>query len=433
MSLVTSYDPVPMCPPEAFAVTGIWYSSTTHGVITIGGAFAGPVVQGSVTVATGPGAVIAMTGPNTQGALLFDGANNAATKNSGRYLPMLGLTKSYYGSTPGIIALTERDALVQSVDNGTTFALSQSGIAASSPDDVFLWLSQSTSGTWFAGTQSSLGQESLGAGPNTAPSQTLSNPTWPSPTFPVSDNNSDTCIIADWWAENGTPPGNPNMWASPDGNTVIFTTPGLTRQGTETPGVCRSTNAGVDFNLVASPNLPADEANDPVAPGFVVFHDASNGIAAGPGDSQHGAHVPFAYTTANGGASWTAATTLPQPPAFGNASGYVFTNAFYAQSDPTRVWIVGSYNPSPTGAAVATPVLWRSTDGGHTFTDESSSLASWIAAQPASTPVIVEGIVSGFALDDTNVWLGGLLQHEQNGTLAGDHTAFLLYSSTGGQ
>jgi hypothetical protein len=117
---------------------------------------------------------------------------------------------------------------------------------------------------------------------------------------------------------------------------------------------------------------------------------------------------------------------------FGNKSGYTFNAAFYAQSDTTHVWLAGSYNKSTTGMAPDTPVLWGSTDGGKTFTDLSASLNTWMAAQPAATPIVFGGFTAGFALDDNNVWLGGFLQHEQNGVLAGDITAFLLYSKTGG-
>jgi hypothetical protein len=420
------------CPPEIFGVSGIWFDSTTHGVVTLAGALEVPPMMMGMppTSMGGPGAIFAMTGPNKQGALLFDGQNNTATMSTNRPLNFNGLVVSSYGSPAGLIAITERDALVQSTDNGATFKLSQTGIMATSQDDISLWLSQTTTGSWVSVDQDSLLLETIATAATTAPSKTLNNPTWTAQ-YPKQPAPTGDCFSGNWFLMGGAPPGNPNFYASPDGKTMMFATQGLApSMGTIVPGVCRSINGGVDFKLVSFPNLPPDEmASTPLGPTALVFKDALHGIAAaGNAFGTEGDHVPYVYTTTDGGATWVAATTLPGPPAFGNKNGFTIVNAFYSQTDALHVWILGTYAPNAT--TLPTTVLWRSTDGGKTFTDVSASIASWIAAQPSKT--IVDGWATGFALDDNNIWIGGIYEHFQQGVLAGDHTAFLLYSSTGG-
>jgi hypothetical protein len=135
---------------------------------------------------------------------------------------------------------------------------------------------------------------------------------------------------------------------------------------------------------------------------------------------------PYVYTTADGGMTWTAATSLPQPPAGGDPTSWGFSSAFYAP-DGMHVWIVGTYGQ---GHMTLQPALWRSTDGGRTFTDASMSLKNWMMMQPNTT--ILDGFWASFALDANNIWIGGTYEHLQGGMVAGDAQAFMLYSSTGG-
>src|SRR5262249_21301861 len=97
------------------------------------------------------------------------------------------------------------------------------------------------------------------------------------------------------------------------------------------------------------------------------------------------AYVYYSTDAARGKAStWTRAT-LPDS----LQTGDVLPRTLFFAPDGTHGWLAGS---RPGGS-----LLLRTTDGGHTWTDVSASLAA----------VTSERLHSGFALDAEHVWLGG--------------------------
>jgi hypothetical protein len=163
--------------------------------------------------------------------------------------------------------------------------------------------------------------------------------------------------------------------------------------------MCRSPDGGNNFVPVMFPN-PPNPATDTESPYVILFTGDKNGIAAWANDLE-AANSAYIYYTADGGATWTLAT-MPTM-----ASQFALTNGF-AAPDGQHIWVGGFTNDS-------TPklVLWKSTDGGKTWKDVSAALT-------AANAGAMDKLHSGFALDATNIWVGG-----DNGGLA--------YSPTGGE
>jgi hypothetical protein len=61
-------------------------------------------------------------------------------------------------------------------------------------------------------------------------------------------------------------------------------------------------------------------------------------------------------------------------------------------------------------------ILFKSIDGGKTWTDLSSKISGWATSIDSN----VVRLYNGFAFDDQNLWVG-------------DDSGFIAYSSTGGQ
>jgi photosystem II stability/assembly factor-like uncharacterized protein len=146
------------------------------------------------------------------------------------------------------------------------------------------------------------------------------------------------------------------------------------------------------------------------------------------GDDRHGisafansnvqASGYWLYRTADGGATWTK-TGLPP---HGGAMDIMF-----GFTSPSGVMWLG-------GDDAGGPALWRSNDGGATWINQSQKLHSALgnvattAMNAANANVQTasafryapNGLRSGFALDDNDIWLG-------------TDGGWLFYSSTGGQ
>jgi hypothetical protein len=156
-------------------------------------------------------------------------------------------------------------------------------------------------------------------------------------------------------------------------------------------------NGGTAFNTTSIP-APASD----YAPNVLVFSNMnpSYGLAAaGLGTS---ATAYAAYTTTGPGGFQSSS------PLHTTAQGdLTFNSAFYAATDPTHVWLVGSIALSNGNSQ---PILLASSNGGKDFTDISQAITN---------VDITDNWVTGFALDDVHIWLGSA-------------TGNLLYSAIGG-
>jgi hypothetical protein len=178
---------------------------------------------------------------------------------------------------------------------------------------------------------------------------------------------------------------------TPDGNTMVY-------GGKD--ALCRSTDGGKTFVDVSANVTPSSfTANN--TPWITKFTSNTVGIAAF-GSEGAGAMSAYVLYTSDGGNQWAVAT-LPA----GAVNSVAFTGAF---ASPTgSMFIVGTNQDENLDL---TPLLYKSSDGGKTWTDLSPKFKG-LSGLPYH-------LVSGFALDDQNIWVGG-----ENG--------FVAYSKTGGQ
>jgi hypothetical protein len=181
------------------------------------------------------------------------------------------------------------------------------------------------------------------------------------------------------------PHTNENAWISPDLSIVLYPSGGINQAGAADPGVCISLDKGVTFHLAHLPDLPLTQTSP--GPTAITCLDnnrcfAFSGLSFQPGTG----YVYYTTNAMQGAAStWTKATL---PAGFATSDSAQLRTLFFAP-DGIHGWIAGMYN--------RVPLLLRTTDSGHTWTDVS------VQVQAATS----ERLWSGFALDADNVWLGG--------------------------
>jgi len=181
-----------------------------------------------------------------------------------------------------------------------------------------------------------------------------------------------------------------------DLSVIVQPAGGLNQHGTAAPGVCISTDKGLHFYSVAFAGVPANAST--AGPKGVVCTDkdhchAYNGQEFDAGTAQ-------IYYTANASmgkaSTWTAAAV---PSAFATSSEITLQAMFFAP-DGAHGWCAGNNDRKP--------LLLRTTDGGHTWTDVSSQISA----------ITSNELYGGFALDNDHVWAVG-----RNGTLVATSTA----------
>lgn len=353
-------------------VTDIRMTSTTAGLVSTF-TFANPdSSQG--------GAIFAVNGTTltvvASGTLLQDSAGNGGG--------FMGL----YGSGQTILSPMDNvERFVQSTNGGGAFALAQGG-----------------NGFYNNGLQPSLGFYADGSGHwwaadnfnvYSAPSAPAAATTWTIVTPAAATCDPPGTYNGDPSSGGQTERGGMNLHVSSDGKLLVY--PQSPAGGV---AVCVSTNGAQTWTKVTMPNPPAS----PPDTRNVYFMDDTHGIFFG-GDAITG-DTAFVYYTADG-SNWTAATIPPQA-----ATDVVgLFSAFFAP-DHTTGWMLGK----KSGDDAAPPLLfWKTTDGGKTWTDITTTSFTGTSIDPTGfSPMVV-----GFALDANNIWIGG-------------HDGGLFYNNNGG-
>lgn len=171
------------------------------------------------------------------------------------------------------------------------------------------------------------------------------------------------------------------MFVSPGLELVVAAAGSVNQSGSDSPGVCISTDGGHSFRHSAFASVPSD-----AGPVGVVCTSTERCVAIGGLRTIASSVYVFTTNNASAGAAstWTRATT----PTLGD--DVELRGVFFAP-DATHGWIVGSATP-------ASPLLLETVDGGATWTNVTSALRGR-----------ADGVRlhSGFALDATHIWVGG--------------------------
>jgi hypothetical protein len=358
-------------------VAAIWFKDTTHGVVGLYGS--------NVTFQDG-GAIEHLNAPTV--------VDKVAISGYGAGPGMQNVDVFALFNTPiGLLAgMNFGDQTFVSTDNGATFSVLQTS-GSHTPNGAQVFMGKDSAGVWHE--MDDIGN--VWTSP-TAPSATaIWTRTWnplatPPDPDPVPAADCDRSFDQGYYAEDAQQV----FTTSADGQTMMYPM----GHGGDPMGVCRSTDGGKNFLPVTMPNPPAGAAGD--EPTTVLMTTATHGITAGSNDLVDDS--AFAYTTDDGGATWTQAT-LPSTVTAAGAHAAIVSS--FAAPDGQHIWLVGM-----TLVSDAHALLLKSSDAGKTWKDISGALAA--------IPAAANKMHTGFALDANNIWIGG------------DYGA-LLYSSTGGE
>lgn len=169
-------------------------------------------------------------------------------------------------------------------------------------------------------------------------------------------------------------------YVAADGSIALSPAMGLNQQSNDPAGVCISTDGGNRFHL-AKLNL-ADGINGPTA---VFCTSKDHCVVAGGQVFVDNSHYLYVSNNASQGATstWTKAT-IPA-----GTSGQTIPSQFFFAPDGKTGWLVGNDN--------AGPLLWATTDGGATWTDQKTLVSG----------LTEKKLWSGYAIDATHIVLGG--------------------------
>jgi hypothetical protein len=337
-------------------VTDIRFSSPSAGIVSTF-TFANPASdQGGALFAVNGGAVSILA----SGTVLGDGNTNGG-----------GFFGVYPAGQTIVSTMDSIERLVISTNGGSSFSLAQSGNGFyNSGRQPALAYAADTNGHWWAADNFDIYTAASAPGSSTT--------TWTIVT-------PDTTVCDPPSTYNGDPKGGGgtgmNMHVSSDGKTIVYPQ--------STTAVCVSTNGAQSWTKVTptpAPASPPDTRN-------IYFIDDMHGLFYG-GDDIAG-DTTFVYTTSDGGSNWTPSTL----PAQGAQDVHALFSAFFAP-DGQNGWIVGKQSIDATSPP---PLLWKSTDGGKTWTDITTSSFTGSPIDPSGfSPLTV-----GFALDANDIWVGG--------------------------
>ena len=176
-------------------------------------------------------------------------------------------------------------------------------------------------------------------------------------------------------------------YVAPDLSIIAYMSSGGIRVAPEKPGVCLSTDGGKLFYRSELAGLDDEDTNNENLNGVTCISSNTCFAFSGSYYRRSGTRSFIYYTTdAQKGvkSTWTSAK-LPTMP-----DQSVINNIFFAP-DGKNGWAVGAI-------ANASPLLLNTTDGGLNWKNTSSSIR---ALAPNAL------LLSGYAFDANNVWLGG--------------------------
>jgi hypothetical protein len=339
-------------------VTDIRFTSPTVGLVSTF-AFANPdSAQG--------GAIFGVNGSTltvvASGTVLQDSAGNGG-----------GFFGLYPSGQDVYSPMNDIERIVTSTNGGTSFTLGQAGNGFSNSGlQPAMSFAVDGSGHWWAADNENVYKAT------TAPA---SSTTWTTITPDAAVCDPPSTYNSDPTGGGATDRGGMNLHVSSDGQTLVYPQ--------STVAVCVSTNGGTSWAKVTPPNPPAS----PPQGENIYFMDDTHGVLFG-GDDLTG-DTSFVYWTSNGGQAWTAATI----PVQGATDLHALFSAFFAP-DHTTGWIVGKQSFDDKAPP---PLLWKTTDGGHTWTDITTTSFTGTSIDPTG----FSELVCGFALDAQHIWLGG--------------------------
>ena len=172
------------------------------------------------------------------------------------------------------------------------------------------------------------------------------------------------------------------MFVASDLGIIVSPSGALNQYGDDTAGVCISTDGGHHFHHVEFPGIEMGRG-----PNGVFCTSSDHCIAYGDGYfvGPDQAYIYVSNNASMGAAStWTKATV----PSF--VEDTRLRDVFFAP-DNTTGWLVGA-------AGSGAPLLLRTTDGGATWTDQTSMIRALAGSVRLSV---------GYAYDATHIWIGG--------------------------
>jgi hypothetical protein len=350
-------------------VTGFYFDSLTDGVVSFQ-----------------EGLVEHFNAPTMIDKIVLDGSAH----NSDQYYGFIN------GTSLGLVLRNDDGTqLVTSQDKGGTWAYQAAFKSATAPAGVkqnfpMAWTGTDKTGGWHDVITAGLGGDVYSSSGPLGPTTTLTDTWHPSgtvtvpATIPASDC-SDWLAVADY-------PGQ-QFVATTDGSAFVYTSQ---------TDICHSTDGGKSFVNVTS-TLPASFLNaHTYAPLGFLFTSPTVGIGW-YGNSLDNPGTAYVIYTSDGGATWTPGTL----PAGTQAGGFSCSLRAAFASPTGTIFLVGG----DIGL-----VIFKSADGGKTWTDLSAKISSWATNADAN----VVRLMNGFAFDDQHLWVG-------------DDSGFIAYSATGGQ
>jgi hypothetical protein len=226
------------------------------------------------------------------------------------------------------------------------------------------------------------------------------------------------------------------FYRSTNGQTILVGSEDNDQTSATAPGLCVSTTGGTPTSTAwtefSFPGAPSAELD---GPNVLTFADDNHGLVIATNNIT-GVPLYAAFTTTGGAskAAWTASTLPALPSAFATPEEVTLNAAWYSAGSTSDVWIAGNY--APGNGKAQQPLLYFSSDGGAKFCDVSAALYSAMqAAWPGTLPNAgVESVTpfAGFALDTTDVWVGGQVQYFDKTSGSAVVLPFLAYSTTAG-
>ncbi len=360
---------------QAQTVSGFWFESQTSGVVS----FADGLVEH-------------FNAPTTIDSISLDGSGKLPGPSD----------DAYFGFVPGtslglVVRNSTAKSLVTSGDKGKSFQYgSMYGTVAGAPSGVtpnfpLLWLGTDKSNVWHVAVTAGLGGDVYSSPTPPGPTATLTDTWHPAGTITVpSTIPAGDCTE---FIGNGVDPTQvlQVFGVATDGSAMVYSS---------TSAICHSTDGGKTFADVSSHITPSTFVAH-TTPIVYLFTSPLLGIGV-YGSELDTAGTEYVLYTADGGNNWTVGTL----PASATMKSLSLQGVFSSPSG--AMYIVGG------GDGV---VLYKSTDGGKTWSDLSAKLSSWATALSSNAPL---RLFAGFALDDQHIWVGG-----DNG--------FIAYTATGGQ
>lgn len=325
------------------------------------------------------------------GAVVFDGANINAPAHKGGSFGFIGLDKT----RNGVSARADTSGAYISATGDFTKASSWTIVDMGRQDGDVLPLNPMEAlqvdahGNWLF-----IDRDGFVSSATAAPSATtVWTPLWSPNAVPSVPADFEDLFAADPTlcdtdvSTRILPLATQNVSISQDLSVVVLPAGGLNQLGTAAPGVCISTDGGKHFFQSPFDGVPsADDVSSPGPLGVSCLDNdrcfAWNGL-----EFQDGTTYLYYSTDASMGKAshWTRAT-LPDSIV---SSGEGFPRFIFFAPDGQHGWLGGAVDTKP--------MLLRTTDGGHTFTDVSAAVQN----------VTDQRLHSGFALDKDHIWVGG--------------------------